>query len=201
MLKSLIEKANKDLDEPEDEYIPSYRIAYIKSVDVLATEEIFQQFEEMGFDLVILDDFDFLSERTADIQTQNDERQNKIISHLLSYMDGIDINGTKFIISTNKGADSIDKALLRKGRLFESLKLRDLSHDEARIIWDDAPIECDFDESFPRDDFERVLPCDLGSLIEEKIVEKEFGAFKSYLLEDGISQVESLKNTQKIGLI
>ncbi|WP_456464927.1 AAA family ATPase [Desulfurobacterium sp.] len=69
-------------------------------------------------DLVILDDFDFVS------LTRRDETVSDIVSTILSVTDGFLPKKAKIIISTNKRLKEIDPALLRPSRLFDILELK-----------------------------------------------------------------------------
>ncbi|WP_457568734.1 AAA family ATPase [Desulfurobacterium sp.] len=69
-------------------------------------------------DLVILDDFDFVS------LTRRNEEVCDIVSTILSVTDGFLPKKAKIIISTNKKLKEIDPALLRPSRLFDILELK-----------------------------------------------------------------------------
>jgi len=136
-------------------------VAYVKSTEVLASDNFWRSISSRDFDLVILDDLDyFLTSRDQETLSGEDIDRNKFLSQFLSYTDGIEKNKTNFIITTNQPFKDIDSALLRKGRLFDILELIDLTNEEAKDIW----INSGLDES--TFSFKgNVLQADLGSEI------------------------------------
>ena len=85
----------------------------------------------MRIDLVILDDFDFM----LGSRDSEDTKQNKFLSKFLTFTDGVRKNKIKFIVTTNQEYRDMDKAILRKGRLFDVLEMRELSLEEGLEIW------------------------------------------------------------------
>jgi DNA replication protein DnaC len=178
---------NPEYLERSDDYIDDdkyIQVAYVKSTEVLSNDEFWRTLANKGYDLVILDDLDyFLTSRDQEIQTNEDAERNKFLSQFLSFTDGIEKNTTNFIITTNQPFDDIDSALLRKGRLFDILELRQLKNDEALVIWESAGLsEKDF--VFEGD----VLQADLGSEIE-KHLNKDV-EIEEYLLDDTVSKLK-----------
>jgi len=176
----------KDIDDIE--YL---QVAYIKSTEVLANDSLWRTLSQKEYDLVILDDLDyFLTARDQEIQTSEDVERNKFLNQFLSFTDGIEQNRTKFIITTNQSFDDIDTALLRKGRLFDILELRELTNTEALEIWKTSGLaEKDFVFAGS------VLQADLGSEIEKKLNNKIVQ--KPYLKEEDISKMKRSK--KKLG--
>jgi len=173
-------------------------IAYVKSTDVLADDGFWKELSTKEYDFVVLDDLDYmLTKRNAETRTAEDQNRTKFINQFLSYTDGIENNKTKFVITTNQSSKDIDLALLRKGRLFDMLELRDLTREESLRIWLEQNLdEYDFLQVFGK--FKRILPADLGSTIE-KYINKETVEIKEYLLEPGISKVQKMQTTNKVG--
>ena len=162
-------------------------VAYVKSTELLAMDNFWRILADKNFDLVILDDLDyFLTSRSNEALSQEDVDKNKFLSQFLSFTDGIEKNNTKFIISSNQPFDDIDIALLRKGRLFDVLELRELSQKEALKIWLDAGLS---DELFNKQKFsDNILQAELGSIIT-KLTNKKI-TIKPYLKEKGISKLK-----------
>lgn len=177
-----------DIMRQEDMYV---NVAYVKSTEVLASDEFWRTLSAKSYDLVILDDLDyFLTSRDQEIQTQEDAERNKFLSQFLSFTDGIEKNNTNFVITTNQMFNDIDSALLRKGRLFDILELRELTNKEALTIWEGSGLlEKDF--MFDGD----VLQADLGSEIE-KHLNKDV-VIEEYLLDNTVSRLK--KYNKKIG--
>jgi len=178
------------------------KVAYVKNEDILADDIFWNTLREEEYHLVFLDDLDYsLLPRTQNINTSEDIQKNKFISNLLSFTDGIFESGnkTKFIITTNKEVKDIDTAVLRKGRTFDILELRELKHEEAAEIWTSKGLDLDkFNEDFKGD---KILQADLGSAISMAIKAKsQHTDLKPYTLEEGISLYSSVKNPKKIGL-
>ena len=177
------------------------KVAYIKNEEILSQDIFWNILQEEEFNLVFLDDLDYsLLPRTQNISTSEDIQKNKFISNLLSFTDGIFDAGnkTKLIITTNKEVGDIDTAVLRKGRTFDILQLRELHNQEARKIWlSNGLPEKLFDEKFQ----DSVLQADLGTTIniEKKALENNI-ELKPYIQEDGISLYNKTKSTKKIGL-
>ena len=171
-------------------------ILYVKSEELLSTDNFWNYLSDDSYALVILDDFDnFLSPRTDTIQSNNDELKNKFISNFLSYTDGTISNNTKFIITTNRNIDKIDPALLRRGRSFDILNLRTLKNEEAKNIWLENKLDENlFDEKFGS--AESITQAELGSeiFITKEFIENNL-PMDSYLLEDNISVLKKLRTT------
>ena len=175
-----------------DEDADSIYIAYVKNTEVLAQDQFWKDLANGRFSFIILDDLDFfLTARDTEVQSQEDIDRNKFINQFLSFTDGIENNRTKFIITTNQPFKDMDVALMRKGRMFDILELRDLTKEEALKIW----LKHGLDEAeFPFND--RVLQADLGSMIQKKLNTKV--PVTDYIKEKGISKIQSHK--RKVGL-
>ena len=186
-------KLNKD--EFDDEIF--FKIAYVKNTDILASDSFWDKLNENSYNIVFLDDADdLLSSRDNEIINQEDLNRKKFINQLLSFTDGIEKNETKFIITTNRSVKDIDLAILRKGRTFDILKLRELNRNEALAIWKENDLdENDFNELFKND---IILQSDLGSEIQMAIKLKELNEnINDYVLENGISLLHTYKNKNK----
>lgn len=205
----IINKKDEMTQELEDTVIDiitqeseGIKVAYVKNEDILSQDIFWNILRDDEYHLVFLDDLDYsLLPRTQTIATGMDVEKNKFVSHLLSFTDGIFESGnkTKFIITTNKEIGDIDTAVLRKGRTFDILELRELHNKEARDIWiSNGLAENDFEEAMGQD---KVLQADLGSTITmaKKAIEKNV-ELKPYVLEDGISMYMKTKNPKKLGL-
>lgn len=179
------------------------KVAYIKNEDILSDDIFWNTLKEEEYHLVFLDDLDYaLLPREQSVSTSEDIRKNRFISNLLSFTDGIfndSSKKTKFIITTNKETKDIDTAVLRKGRTFDILELRELTHKEASIIWVKNGLNIDeFNNEFTTD---KILQADLGTLINMKLkAKKKDIMLKPYIKEDGISKYNNIKNPKKIGL-
>ena len=177
------------------------KVAYIKNEEILSSDIFWNTLQEEEFQLVFLDDLDFsLLPRTQNINTSEDIQKNKFISNLLSFTDGIFDAGnkTKFIITSNRDVSEIDSAVLRKGRTFDILNLRELTNDEALKIWVSNGLS---EEDFCKEFSGSVLQADLGSTINLKVKAiKEKVQLKPYLQEEGISVLSKIKKPKKIGL-
>lgn len=171
-------------------------VAYVKSPEILSKDEFWRKLENLTPDFVVIDDLDYmLTKRDAEIQNHEDSIKNNFLNQFLSFTDGVNKNKTKFIITTNQPYDSIDMAILRKGRIFDILELRKLKREEAKNIWLSKNLEqTDFDKIFV-DDF--ILSADLGSEIAKRTNEK-IRQEVSYLKEAGISKIN--RNKKKIGI-
>jgi hypothetical protein len=185
-------KSHPDL---EIQYV---NVAYIKSTDVLADDNFWRVLSAREYDFVILDDLDYmLTKRSAEVQSHDDQIRNKFLNEFLSFTDGIEKTKTKFIITTNQSTSDVDLALLRKGRLFDILELRELKIKEAYCIWEKAGLkESDFHAVYEGKD--TVLPADLGSEITKHLNPGK-KSLKGYLKEDGISKMSKSKKSKKIG--
>jgi DNA polymerase III delta prime subunit len=178
------------------------KVAYIKNEDILSMDLFWNMLTEEEYHLVFLDDLDYsLLPRTQNISTSEDIQKNKFISNLLSFTDGIFESGnkTKFIITTNKDVKDIDTAVLRKGRTFDILQLRELKHEEAGKIWLDngLPVE-QFNTEFSE---AAVLQADLGTSINIAVKARDKKIeIEPYIKEEGISVYSKAKNPTKIGL-
>jgi len=70
-----------------------------------------------------------------DINLQSRRNGNTFMTKLLSGSDGLIKNSKKIIMSTNlSNVNDIDEALLRPGRMFDLLRTRKLSYEEACVL-------------------------------------------------------------------
>jgi SpoVK/Ycf46/Vps4 family AAA+-type ATPase len=174
-------------------------VVYVKSTDVLVNDKFWRELEKHEADFCIIDDLDYmLTKRDSEVTNAEDQKKNDFLNQFLSFTDGVEKHKTKFIITTNQKYDDIDSALLRKGRLFDILELRQLDHKEALNIWLDNELsETDFNELFTAHE---VLPAELGSEIAKRLNTRISTATDSYLKEDGISKVLKAGRAKKIGI-
>jgi SpoVK/Ycf46/Vps4 family AAA+-type ATPase len=104
-------------------------LTLIKSRDVIRKlthrSDLFFSYARYDGTIFVFDDIDFTSlKRGADEETDN------FVNFLLSITDGVVPQYNKFIITTNRTLNDIDKALLRPGRLFAALELQKIAYDE-----------------------------------------------------------------------
>ena len=171
-------------------------VAYVKSPEILSKDEFWRKLENLTPDFVVIDDLDYmLTKRDAEIQTNEDSVKNNFLNQFLSFTDGVNKNKTKFIITTNQPYDSIDTAILRKGRIFDILELRKLKREEAKNIWLKKELNIDDFNKMFNDEY--ILSADLGSEIAKRTNEK-IRQEVSYLKEAGISKIS--RNKKKIGI-
>lgn len=162
-------------------------VATASDIDVLSDDNFWSCLDIQDIDLVILDDLDYLLTPRTEEQTSSDIAKNKFISNFLSFTDGFKHNNVKFIITTNQEVSTIDKSLLRRGRMFDILELRKLTNQEAKEIWEqlsDKPFKLKGD----------ILACDLAFEIENS---KRTENDKSYLKDKTVSKLK--KTETKIG--
>lgn len=180
----------------ESQYI---EVSYVKSTEVLANDKFWRTLEDSAPDFVIIDDLDYmLTKRDAEVMSSEEQIKNMFLNQFLSFTDGIEKNKTKFIITTNQKYDDIDSALLREGRLFDILELRQLDRFEALDIWKDNNLsEDDFNKVFTTHE---ILPAKLGSEINKRLNTRISVATEKYLKEDGISKVDKASRKKSIGL-
>lgn len=104
-------------------------ISYIKDSNVMESSSLWSMLSSVSNRLIIFDDLDFSL-------LPRQEGGSNFVGNLLSYSDGIFTSrGTKIIITTNMILDKVDAALIRPGRCFDFINLRDLSYEEAKNIW------------------------------------------------------------------
>jgi hypothetical protein len=173
-----------------------FEVLYVKSESALSDDSFWVNMEGSKYNLVILDDLDNLLGTRDVVNTQADVDKNKFISNLLSYTDGVNKNNTKFIITTNQDIKNIDKAILRKGRMFDILELRALTHKEAVDVWESYGLDLELYPKVLKTD--TVLQADLGSEIEKYL--KDTSPRQSYILEDNISKIDEFNKKRKVGL-
>ena len=120
------------------EYLASNRVnssnrtvATISDANILLNDFFWYQIRDNKIDLVILDDFDFM----LGSRDSEDTKHNKFLSKFLTFTDGVRKNKIKFIVTTNQEYRDMDKAILRKGRLFDVIEMRELSLEEGLEIW------------------------------------------------------------------
>lgn len=188
-----IDALETKVDEQGTKYIS---VAYVKNTDILSKDIFWTKLSKADYDLVILDDTDFmLISREHTDKSYSDDVRAKFISQFLSFTDGLKKNNTKFIITTNQNTDDIDSAILRKGRCFDILKFRELTYKEAKAIWDNKELQDTlFEEYFGGQTL--IKACDVGSKIElhNNMKAKNVSALAEYILEDGISVYRKTDN-------
>lgn len=175
-------------------------VAYVKSTTVLANDNFWQILQDNNPDFVIIDDLDYmLTKRDSEVTSGEDVIKNQFLNHFLSFTDGFEKHKCKFIITTNQTYSDIDTALLRKGRLFDILELRELTNSEALNVWLEYDLkEQDFHKLFTD---EYILPADIGSEINKRLNKRiNENALRSYIKEPGISKVQRAKKRKKISL-
>jgi len=196
------EETSMEIEIQSQEY-EGIKVAYVKNEEILAQDLFWNTLKEEEYNLVFLDDLDYaLLPRSQQLSSGVELDKNKFISNLLSFTDGIfntTTVKTKFIITTNREVKDIDTAVLRKGRTFDILQLRELENIEALSIWNSSGLSEEmFVEKFKHGN---VLQSDLGSTIYEELKAKEKNVqLNPYVKEDGISLYNNYKNPKKLGL-
>ena len=148
-------------------------VASLNNSDILVLDDFWNTLKYIHTDLVILDDLDFMLGKRDD---ENNKR-NKFLSHFLTFTDGFRKNRIKFIITTNQEYSDIDKAIIRKGRLFDVIEMRELTYDEGLKIWTDEGIQ----EPYPFKN--SVTVADLAYKINRA---KNVSLRKEYLLDTSV---------------
>ena len=163
-----------------------------KNNDVLADDSFWKYLEKNKPDFCIVDDLDYmLTRRDTETYSFDERNRNRFLSNLLSFTDGIQKNYTKFIFTTNQSFDDIDSAVLRKGRLFDVLELRELTNEEALEVWKENDLdEKEFHKLFKE---KTVLPANLGSEIAKILNKRIKESNLTYLKEQGISKLNQIK--------
>lgn len=182
------------LQQDNDQYI----VKYVKNQSILSMDQFWHDLG--GTDLVILDDLDyFLGARKQTVSTGLENEKDSFINNLLSFTDGVNKNPTKFIITTNRNLEDVDTALLRKGRTFDILELRQLSNAEAFAIWKDEGLT---EETYNQTTFSTsqwITSSDLGSEISKRKTNDDLRE-KAYLTEPNISKLSAV-GKKKVGII
>lgn len=161
-------------------------VAAASDVNVLSTDNFWSSLTAEEIDLVILDDLDFMLTPRSEEQGVTDAAKNRFISNFLSFTDGFKKNKVKFIITTNQSVSTIDTSLLRKGRMFDILELRELTNKEAKVVWDK------FTDNKPFKIKGSVSACDLAHEIEA--VNTAFTR-QNYLKDPKVSRLENISRT------
>lgn len=179
------------------------KIARPATSEVLAEESFWVDLRQGNFQALILDDIDYiLKERNQEITSSEDKIHNDIVNKLLTFTDGLLHQNIKILITTNVEYNKIDKALSRDFRLFDSLELRTLQHDEALSVWKNRfkLSEEVFNTIFTEDE---ITPAKLAKEAEKQLFSdnKELSRQVSYCKEEGISNVNKIRSekTKKIG--
>lgn len=171
---------------------PYLNVVIAKGSDILGFEEFWLNLEEDAPDFVLVDDLDnMLTSRETDVASSEDVLKNKFIQQFLAFTDGIEKRNTKFIITTNQNYKDIDSAILREGRLFDILEMRELTADEANDIWQSEGLDgSPFNKS--------VTSAHVGSLITKQ--KNTRSTVKPYTYEDSISKITQATKKKRISL-
>jgi len=198
IMKKLLEDTNymtafdEEFDGDNDIY---YRVATAKNIDMVAMDQFWLNVKNS--DLIILDDLDFLLSSRK--ENREDTIKNQFLSNLLSFTDGIEKNNTKIIITTNQPFETIDEALLRKGRLFSILEFRPLKYKEALDLWKSEGLtKKEFDKLFG--DADMIKHCDIGEAINNIKRNKKYVSKKEFIKDPSINAL-SKANSRRVGLI
>ncbi len=182
------------------------KIARPATSEVLAEEDFWVKLRQEGFHALVLDDVDhILQTRNESITSSEEKVHNEIIRKILTFTDGLTSQKSKILVSTNLEYHKIDKALVRDFRLFDSIELRPLQYEEAKDIWIDRyGLDISVFESL-FDGIEEITAANLSKEIEGIKNNFEFDKHaktKSYLRENGISKIHSLRSRSgRIGLV
>jgi hypothetical protein len=91
---------------------------------LLMTRALYRHFGASPQRILIVED--------ADMVVRKRENDNPVMAGILGILDGVVGNDKRIIISTNlESTNSIDEALLRPGRLFDLLKFKPLTNEQA----------------------------------------------------------------------
>lgn len=177
----------------------TFKIAYVKNEEILARDTFWEEINNISYNIIFLDDADdCLLPRDSEVYTAEDVNRKKFMSQLLSYTDGINTNDTKVIITTNRPANMIDKAALRRGRTFDILQLKPLTRDEAKVIWEHYDLDPEtFDKLFKES---TVLQSEIGAEIQMQLKLKELNesSFGDYLLCDDVSLIHTYRKKDNV---
>ena len=165
------------------------KVGYVNTTECLLQDSFWMSIVDEEVGLVIIDDLEYLlSSRETGVETQNDAKRNQFLDKFLSFTDGIIDTNIKFIITTNQDYQQFDKSLMRKGRMFDILKFRALTKEEALSIWELEELD---PKDFPFKEG-KVFQCDLDS---EMYLRKN-NIHKDYLKEIALDY----NSTRKLGL-
>lgn len=187
-----------DDDETTDAEI-TFKIAYVKNEEILAKDTFWEDLNTNQYNIIFLDDADeCLTPRDEEIHTLEDINRKKFMSQLLSFTDGINSNDTKVIITTNRPANMIDKAALRRGRTFDILKLKPLTRNQALDIWNYHNLDVSLFDTIFKNDI--ILQSELGAEIQMllKLRETDENVFGEYLLSDDISLIHTYRKKDNV---
>jgi len=103
------------------------KLLYSMDAKAFAEDDFFLRFLTTDYTALVLEDID--------INLQSRRNGNTFMTKLLSGSDGLIKNSKKIIMSTNlSNVNDIDEALLRPGRMFDLLRTRKLSYEEACVL-------------------------------------------------------------------
>lgn len=198
---SLIKRILVSISHRED-FRRAVNSVYVKDPTVLKDYYFWAKLRDSSsnekIDFLILDDLDKeLSRRQADQHDRHDNNSD-IVSSMLSFTNGVFPNPIKIIITSNILNENIDPALVRPGRCFDILQLRQLTREEARFVWNDVFKQdtASFNEIFGG--AEKISQAQLMTEYE-KIASR----MTDYLIDESISMREKCKpsTASKIGFI
>lgn len=109
---------------------------------------------------------------------------NFIVSQLLSFSDGLFENHLKVIITTNQEIKDIDSAIIRPGRCFDVLNLRQLTKKEALDVWVNT-LQCS--EELFEQSFANAESVSQAALMSEHTRATAMSHTRDYLLDPSIS--------------
>jgi len=101
--------------------------------------EIFKQSEENAPSIIFIDEVDSIAPKREEV---TGEVEKRVVSQLLTLMDGIKSRGKVVVIAATNRPDSIDPALEDQVDLIGKLKLEYLMKKEEKKFWPFIHVEC-----------------------------------------------------------
>lgn len=149
-------------------------VAYIKNDELFTNDQFINVLSKKDPELIILDDFD------NGLECNPDGSRTSKVENLTSFTNGVAKRKTKFVITTNRNPENIDKAMTRDGRMMDILELKPMSANYARGVWIDVlgMEAADFDELFEGKEFVTQ-----ASLMERCHAIQTMGNFGQYLTD------------------
>ncbi|MFB6074933.1 MAG: AAA family ATPase [Haloarculaceae archaeon] len=130
-----------------------------------AVRELFERARQTAPAIVFLDEIDAIAARRG----ESHEVAERVVSQLLTELDGVAANPTLVVVAATNRRDALDEALLRPGRLEEHVEVGLPDHDARREILvvhtADKPLSEDVDLDALASETEGASGADLAALV------------------------------------
>jgi SpoVK/Ycf46/Vps4 family AAA+-type ATPase len=187
---------NQIIKDEEENTILGFKVV---NPEILTRDDFWVRIKRERYQFGILDEMDKILVSRQDETTDSISR-DRFVNEFLTYTDGNQKTKTKVIVSTNLDLQQVDKAIIRNGRTFDVLRLKNLTREQALNIWTQYGLEVEeFEKTFKGKT--HINPSEIGAKIEFiQNANKANIVAQKYCLEEGVSMISSIIQNNKLSI-